>query len=130
MLVFMSMISRPCSLMACHCYHFLSIAICQVADELDDFIEGTCVVIPDDNRALILLHGIGCGLKAKVGFIWGHTWFLWRAVKGFEKKIDGATHVFPEFWRKDSAERIVRDGRDVHFGDRLWGYSQGHVRGG
>jgi hypothetical protein len=118
----------------CHCSGLFAIAVCCIADELNDFVERMLVVVPNDDGVLVFLHGVCSGLKAKVGFIRGHARFVWRAVEGVEKKIkgiaDGAAHVVPEFWREGGAEWIVRDGRDVYVGDGGRKYSWGYVSGG
>ena len=110
------------------------ITVCCIADELNDFVERMLVVVPNDDGVRVFLHGVRSGLKAKVGFIRGHARFVWRAVEGVEKKIegitDGATHVVPEFWREGGAEWIMRDGRDVSVGDGGRKCSWGCVRSG
>ena len=100
---------------------FLAIAVCGVADELNDFVKRMFVVVPDDDRVLILLHGVRGRLKAKVCFVRRHARFVWRAVECFEEKVqrisDSAAHVLPKFWGKGGTEGVMRDGRDVDVGD-------------
>ena len=83
---------------------------------------------------LVFLHGVRSGLKAKVGFICGHSAFVWRAVEGVKKKMEGitngATHVVPEFGREGGTKWVVRDGRDVYIGEGGHKYSWGCVRSG
>ena len=83
---------------------------------------------------LVFLHGVCSGLKAKVSFICGHAVFVWRAVEGVEKKMegitDGATCVVPEFGREGGAKWVVRDRRDVYVGEGGHKYSWGCGRSG
>ena len=114
----------------------LAITVCGVADELNDFVKGMLVVIPDDNGILVLLHGVRGRLKANVCFVRRHARFVWRAVECFEGKVqrisNSATHVFPKVWGKGGTEGVMRDGRDVNVGDgpRLDSWPWIYVRSG
>ena len=89
-------------------------AIGHVAEDLDDFVKGVFVVVPEDDAELVLHHGICGDLESEVSFIGGDEGLFGRVIERIKHEIEGipygTSHTVAKLRRDGDAVGIVFNG--------------------